>query len=75
MLEAEAGGPLPKFPWLTDEKMPAFERNNLRLMYGRWLAQERLYDYALEQLPAWSRPTWPIRLRCCSISRWPIIGC
>lgn len=43
-------GPLPKFTWLADEKLPAIERNNLRLWYGRWLAQERLYDYALEQL-------------------------
>jgi hypothetical protein len=43
-------GPLPKFSWLADEKLPAIERNNLRLWYGRWLAQERLYDYALGQL-------------------------
>ena len=46
----KAVGPLPKFPWLADEKLPAFERNNLRLLYGRWLAQERLYDYSLDQL-------------------------
>src|SRR5260221_3696789 len=43
-------GSLPKFAWLTDEKVPAFERNNLRLWYGRWLSQEKLYDTALEQL-------------------------
>jgi hypothetical protein len=43
-------GSLPKFAWLTDEKIPAFERNNLRLWYGRWLSQEKLYDTALEQL-------------------------
>jgi hypothetical protein len=43
-------GPLPSFSWLSDEKTPAFERNNLRLWYGRWLSQEHLYDYALEQL-------------------------
>jgi hypothetical protein len=43
-------GSLPKFAWLTDEKVPAFERNNLRLWYGRWLSQEKLYDTALDQL-------------------------
>ena len=36
--------------WLADEKVPAWERNNLRLLYGRWLVQESLYDEALEQL-------------------------
>jgi hypothetical protein len=46
----KAVGPLPKFAWLSDEKTPAFERNNLRLWYGRWLSQEKLYDTALEQL-------------------------
>jgi hypothetical protein len=46
----KAVGPLPSFPWLSDEKTPAFERNNLRLWYGRWLSQEHLYDYSLEQL-------------------------
>ena len=46
----KAAGPLPKFAWLADDKTPAFERNNLRLWYGRWLAQERLYDYSLDQL-------------------------
>ena len=29
---------------------PAFERNNLRLLYGRWLVQANLYDEALAQL-------------------------
>jgi hypothetical protein len=43
-------GPLPKLSWLADEKLPAIERNNLRLWYARWLAQERLYEYALDQL-------------------------
>jgi hypothetical protein len=41
---------LPDFPLLTDEKTPAFVRNNLRLWYGRWLGQEKLYDESLEQL-------------------------
>jgi len=40
----------PEFPWLADEKSPAFVRNNLRLWLGKWLAQERLYDEALAQL-------------------------
>jgi hypothetical protein len=42
--------PLAKRPWLTDDKSPAFVRNNFRLYYGRWLAQEKLYDDSLEQL-------------------------
>jgi hypothetical protein len=46
----KAIGPLPKLAWLGDEKLPAIERNSLRLWYARWLAQERLYDYALTQL-------------------------
>lgn len=46
----KAPGQLPAFAILTDEKAPAFERNNLRLWYGRWLCQERLYDTSLEQL-------------------------
>lgn len=41
---------LPAFPILTDEKTAPLVRNNLRLWYGRWLAQEKLYDEALEQL-------------------------
>lgn len=41
---------LPEFPLLTDEKTPAIVRNNLRLWYGRWLGQEKLYDESLEQL-------------------------
>ena len=45
-----AAGPLAPQQWLKSEDLPAFERNNLRLFYGRWLAQERLYDEALVQL-------------------------
>jgi hypothetical protein len=41
---------LPSFPWLTDEKTPAIVRNNLRLLYGRWLAQEQLYDESHAQV-------------------------
>lgn len=42
--------PLPAFPWLADSKTPAIVRNNLRLWYGRWLAEEKQYDEALDQL-------------------------
>jgi hypothetical protein len=41
---------LPDFPMLQDEQQPAFLRGNLRLLYGRWLAQHHLYDEALVQL-------------------------
>jgi hypothetical protein len=41
---------LPDFAWLADEATPAIERNNLRLLYGRWLVQGALYDEALAQL-------------------------
>jgi hypothetical protein len=40
----------PKFALLADEKTSDFVKNNLRLLYGRWLAQHDLYDEALEQL-------------------------
>jgi hypothetical protein len=42
--------PLPNVDWLTEESTPPLERHNLRLLYGRWLVQEALYDEALEQL-------------------------
>ncbi len=35
---------------LRDTDQPPLVRNNLRLLYGRWLAQHALYDEALEQL-------------------------
>jgi hypothetical protein len=41
---------LPEVGWLTDEKTPAIERHNLRLLYGRWLVQESLHDEAAVQL-------------------------
>jgi hypothetical protein len=41
---------LPDTTWLTTEELPQFLRNSLRLYYGRWLAQERLFDEALVQL-------------------------
>ena len=36
--------------WLLDPETPSFVSDNLRLLYGRWLAQENLYDEAREQL-------------------------
>jgi hypothetical protein len=39
----------PKFEILTAESAPPLVRNNLRLLYGRWLAQNYLMEEALEQ--------------------------
>jgi hypothetical protein len=36
--------------WLKDESTHALLKDNLRLVYGRWLCQERLYDEAADQL-------------------------
>lgn len=47
---ARSPGPLPPQELLRDDEVPAFERDNLRLFYGRWLAQQRYYDEALAQL-------------------------
>jgi hypothetical protein len=41
---------VPSQPWLTDPKSDPLVANNLRLLFGRWLAHENLYDEALEQL-------------------------
>ncbi|MEX0977876.1 MAG: hypothetical protein WDZ48_03440 [Pirellulales bacterium] len=41
---------LPDVSWLSDDKRPAVERQNLRLLLTRWLVQESLYDEALEQM-------------------------
>ena len=41
---------LPDVAWLDDEKIAPFERNNLRLIYGRWLVQALLYDEAQTQI-------------------------
>jgi hypothetical protein len=38
---------VPEFAWLAHDERPAFVRNNLRLLLGRWLAQEQMYDEAL----------------------------
>ena len=40
----------PQFTWLADSKTPAFVRNNLRLLLGRWLVQQQMYDEGLAQL-------------------------
>ena len=41
---------VPEFAWLAHDERPAFVRNNLRLLLGRWLAQEQMYDEALTQI-------------------------
>lgn len=41
---------LPDVAWLADDKRPAVERHNLKLLFARWLVQEMLYDEAREQL-------------------------
>ncbi|MCA9175693.1 MAG: hypothetical protein KDB14_14510 [Planctomycetales bacterium] len=48
--QSKVGPELPKFKLLEDEKKPEIVRDNLRLLYGRWLAQNELYDESLEQL-------------------------
>lgn len=45
-----AKGPLAPQAWLAGDETPAFERDNLRLFYGRWLAHEGLFDESLEQI-------------------------
>ncbi|MBX9788027.1 MAG: hypothetical protein K2Y37_03865 [Pirellulales bacterium] len=42
--------PLNEQTWLFDPETPSLVSNNLRLLYGRWLAQESLYDEARGQL-------------------------
>jgi hypothetical protein len=41
---------LPVFEFLSSSQIAPFERNNLRLLYARWLAQNELYDETLEQI-------------------------
>jgi translation initiation factor 2B subunit (eIF-2B alpha/beta/delta family) len=41
---------LPDVAWLAEEGTAPIVRDNLRLLYGRWLVQQRLYDEALGQL-------------------------
>lgn len=40
----------PQFEILEDENTPPLVRNNLRLLYGRWLSQQQLYDESLAVL-------------------------
>lgn len=37
---------LPEFAWLEDKELPPFVKNNLALLWGRWLAREAYYDEA-----------------------------
>jgi hypothetical protein len=39
-------GQQPEYPWLLESNTPEFVRNNLRLYYARWLAQQELHDRA-----------------------------
>jgi len=43
---------VPAQEWLADENLAPLVRDNLRLLHGRWLAQEKLYDEALAELDA-----------------------
>ena len=36
--------------WLNDESLPNVVKNNFKLAYGRWLAQQAFYDEALVQI-------------------------
>lgn len=44
------GVAVPEFAVLADEKLDPFVRSNLKLLFGRWLAQERYYDESLAQI-------------------------
>lgn len=48
--QAHAPLRLPPQPWMADPRTPAWIAKNFRLWYGRWLAQQRLFDEAAEQL-------------------------
>jgi hypothetical protein len=41
---------LPSLAWLTDDKLDPLFRDNLRLLIGRWLCQEKLYDESIAVL-------------------------
>jgi hypothetical protein len=41
---------LPSLPWLTDPQTPPLVANNMRLLYGRWLVHQALFDEALVEL-------------------------
>jgi hypothetical protein len=41
---------LPSFPWLTDPKSAPILAANMRLYFGRWLAQGQWFEEALEQI-------------------------
>jgi hypothetical protein len=41
---------VPQFAVLADEELDPFARNNLKLLFGRWLAQGRYYDESLAQI-------------------------
>lgn len=47
---ARRGVKLPNVDWLREAGTDKFEAANLRLLYGRWLAHQRLYDELREQV-------------------------
>ncbi len=54
LVELCAGHPerhgVPQFAVLADEQLDPFVQSNLKLLYGRWLAQGRYYDESLAQI-------------------------
>ncbi len=48
--EAKNQPEVPVFDFLESDNTLPFERDNLRVYYGRWLAQHQLYNETLEQL-------------------------
>ena len=48
--QPDARGALDHFRFLTDANSPPLLRNNMRLVYGRWLAQRESFDQALTLL-------------------------
>ncbi len=47
-----AGEAVPDTEWLEDENLDPLVRNNARLLYGRWLVQQRLFDESAVALSA-----------------------
>ncbi|MGE0755402.1 MAG: hypothetical protein AB7F89_12670 [Pirellulaceae bacterium] len=50
LCRSDLQGVPPAFPWLQEETVPGWIRANLRLLYGRWLAQHAHFDESLECL-------------------------
>jgi hypothetical protein len=48
--QLHAAGMLPETAWLDSDDLPEILRSQLRLYFGRWLAQQRMFDEAKAQL-------------------------